>query len=74
VANITDQVIERHLIRGLVEIFSPLAVMDMTEEEVLRIAAEPGSVRAQREGLEERIRQLKGGQGIFWQAMGGARG
>lgn len=47
-------------------------VIEMTEEEVLKIAAEPGAVRAQRERLQERIRQLKGGQGIFRQALGGA--
>lgn len=74
VANVIDQVIERHLIRKLGQIFSPAVVADMTEEEVLQMAGEPGTVRTQREGLQERIRQLKGGQRIFRQAMGAVRG
>jgi hypothetical protein len=68
IANITTQVIERHIVRGLENIFSPIVVNAMSDVEVETIAAEPSSAKRQREFLEERINKLKK---IFRSVMGG---
>ncbi|KAI9725706.1 MAG: hypothetical protein M1834_009752 [Cirrosporium novae-zelandiae] len=70
VANITTQVIERHIVRGLEKIFSPVVVNGLSESEVEGIASEPASAKRQREFLEDRIEKLKHGQGIFKNVMG----
>ncbi|KAE9378323.1 dynamin family protein-like protein [Stipitochalara longipes BDJ] len=70
IANITTQVIERHIVRGLEKIFSPVVVNAMSDVEVEAIASEPLSAKRQREFLEERIKKLKDGHEIFRGVMG----
>ncbi|KAN0108674.1 dynamin family protein-like protein [Hyaloscypha variabilis] len=70
IANITTQVIERHIVRGLEKIFSPVVVNAMSDAEVEAIASEPLSAKRQREFLEERIKKLKDGHEIFRGVMG----
>jgi len=70
IANITTQVIERHIVRGLQNIFSPVVVNAMSDVEVEAIASEPLSAKRQREFLEERIKKLTDGHEIFRGAMG----
>ena len=70
VANVNNQVIERHMVRGLDKIFSPLEVNAMTEDDVLKIAAEPASVKRQRDFLQDRKDKLQSGQDIFRDVMG----
>lgn len=65
IANITTQVIERHIVRGLETIFSPVAVIKLSDVETEAIASEPVSAKRQREFLEDRIRKLKDGHDIF---------
>ena len=72
VANVTTQVIERHMIRGLEKIFSPVIVIGLTDSEVEAIASEPTSAKRQRQFLEDRIAKLKDGQRIFRSVMGSA--
>ena len=72
VANVTTQVVERHMIRGLEKIFSPVIVNSLTNDEVEAIAAEPASAKRQRQFLEDRIAKLKDGQSIFRSVMGSA--
>ncbi|KAF6222582.1 hypothetical protein HO133_000628 [Letharia lupina] len=72
VANVTTQVVERHIIRGLEKIFSPVAVNGLTDPEVEAIASEPASAKRQRQFLEDRIAKLKDGQSIFRSVMGSA--
>ncbi|KAI9808036.1 MAG: hypothetical protein M1827_007542 [Pycnora praestabilis] len=63
--NITTQVVERHIVRGLEKIFSPIAVNGLSDTEAEAIASEPPSGRRQRDLLENRIKKLKEGQGIL---------
>ena len=72
VANVTTQVVERHMIRGLERIFSPVVVNGLTDSDAEAIAAEPAGARRQRRFLEDRIAKLKDGQSIFRSVMGSA--
>ena len=72
VANVTTQVVERHIIRGLEKIFSPVTVNGLKDPEVEAIASEPAIAKRQRLFLEDRIAKLKDGQSIFRSVMGGA--
>ncbi|RDW79868.1 hypothetical protein BP6252_04506 [Coleophoma cylindrospora] len=65
VANVTTQVIERHLVRDLEKIFSPIAVNQLTDAEVEAIASEPDSAKRRREFLQSRIAKLEEGREIF---------
>ena len=65
VANITTQVIERHIVRGLEKIFSPVIVSSLSDDKVEKIASEPAAARRQRQFLEDRIQKLMDGQKIF---------
>ncbi|PVH91396.1 dynamin family protein [Periconia macrospinosa] len=49
IVNITIQVVERHLIRGLEDIFSPILVDRLTDTEAENLASEPESCKRQRE-------------------------
>lgn len=71
-ANVTTQVVERHIIRGLEKIFSPVTVNGLTDSEVEVIASEPANAKRQRQFLEDRIAKLKAGQSIFRTVMGSA--
>ncbi|CZS87940.1 related to interferon-induced GTP-binding protein Mx [Rhynchosporium graminicola] len=70
VANITTQVIERHIVRGLEKIFSPVVVNAMLDAEVEAIASEPLSAKRQRNFLTDRIKKLEDGHEIFRGVMG----
>ncbi|KAI1822013.1 interferon-induced GTP-binding protein Mx [Xylaria intraflava] len=70
VANITTQVIERHIVQGLEDMFSPVVVTSMSDVEVEAIASEPLPTRSQREFLSDRIRKLEDGQETFRAMMG----
>jgi hypothetical protein len=70
IANVTTQVIERHIVRGLQKIFSPVLVNAMSETEVEAIASEPSSAKRQRDFLEDRIKKLQDGHEIFKGVMG----
>lgn len=72
VANITTQVIERRIMRGLESIFSPVAVNELSDSVVELIAIESPSSQRQRTSLGERIKKLENGQRIFYEVMGGA--
>lgn len=65
VANIVTQVIERHIVRGLHGIFSPMVVVTMPDNKVQGIASEPSATKRQRVFLTDRIRKLEEGQEIF---------
>lgn len=71
VANITTQVVERHVDRGLESIFSPVVLNTLSDAQVAAIASEPGTAQRQRQYLEDRIAKLKAGECIFRGVMGG---
>lgn len=52
VDNVCRQVVERHLISGLVAAFDPVCVGKLTEDEVLEIASESESIRIRRNNLQ----------------------
>lgn len=70
VANVTSQVIERHMVRDLDKILSPVAMAELTDEEVLELTAEPQSVKQQRERLQDKQTKLKKGQAGFRKVAG----
>ncbi|KAI0869835.1 hypothetical protein GGS24DRAFT_137958 [Hypoxylon argillaceum] len=73
VANIITQVIERHIIDGLEDIFSPVVVNAMSNKEVEDIASELLPViRDQRVFLNNRIKILEDGREIFKTMIGDA--
>lgn len=65
VANITTQVIERHLVRGLHDIFSPMVVVNMPDEKVGGMVSEPTAAKRQRTFIADRVKKLEEGQEIF---------
>lgn len=69
-ANVTSQVVERHMVRDLDKILSPLAMADLTDEEVLELAVEPQSVKQQRVRLLDKQTKLKKGQVGFRKVAG----
>jgi hypothetical protein len=69
VANITVQVIERHIVRGLEYIFFPITVSQLLDAEILSVAAEPDSTKKEREALTEKVRILTEGQLILSELM-----
>ena len=71
-ANVTTQVVERHIIRGLEKVFSPITVNALPDSDVEKVAAEPANATRQRQFLEDRITKLKDGQNIFRSVMGSA--
>ena len=56
---------ERHIVRDLEKIFSPVAVNALSDSETEAIASEPPSGRRQRALLENRIQKLREGQRIL---------
>ncbi|KAK1811658.1 hypothetical protein LTR12_013959 [Friedmanniomyces endolithicus] len=70
VANVTAQVIERHMVHGLDKIFSPLDVNNLSDEDILKVASEPASVRRKRDFLTDRQQKLRSGKEIFRDIMG----
>jgi hypothetical protein len=62
---VTTQVIERHVVRGLEKIFSPVVVNALTDAEAEAIASEPAAAKRRREYLEDQIRRLTAGHEIF---------
>ncbi|KAK1071978.1 hypothetical protein LTR33_010326, partial [Friedmanniomyces endolithicus] len=61
VDNVCKQVIERHLLRNLPDIFSPMIVAMYTDEELERIAMESPGVVEKRKQLSEQLANLKAG-------------
>ena len=57
------------MIRGLENIFSPLKVSLMSEENIESIASEPPALKRSREFLDDRIKILTNGQDILRKAM-----
>ncbi len=72
IANVTTQVVERHIVRGLEKIFNPVVVNGLSNAQVGGIASEPDMTRQHRAFLEDRISKLKSGQDIFRGVMASA--
>ena len=67
VDNVCRQVVERHMLSGLVAVFDPVCVGRLSNDELLSIASESDHLRARRKDLqaikkssEESVRELEG--------------
>lgn len=69
VANIVTQVIERHIVRGLENIFSPVVVDTLTEEDVAGLASEPAISKRERNRLSEDLTKLEEGRRVLRRAL-----
>jgi hypothetical protein len=65
IANVTTQVIERHIVKGLNKIFSPVVVNGLSNSEAEAVVMEPVSAKSQRDFLEDRIGKLEDGHRIL---------
>ena len=68
-ANVTTQVVERHMIRGLEEIFSPIVVNGLSDSDVKKIASGSPTLKRQRQFWKDRIEKQENGQRIFKEIM-----
>lgn len=69
--NVTQQVVERHLISTLADSFiTPVQVVETEDTEIRRIAGEPTQLMKQRKMLEQRKQRLEAGQATFKRAPG----
>ena len=66
VDNVCRQVIERHIMRGLMEVFDPVRISELSDEELRRIASETPQIGMRRQELadlkqamEESLRELR---------------
>ncbi|KAI9659667.1 MAG: hypothetical protein M1829_006575 [Trizodia sp. TS-e1964] len=69
VANVSTQVIERHIVKGIERIFSPIVVNRLSDSDAEAIALEPETARRQRKFLDDRIAKLEEGRGILKDVM-----
>jgi hypothetical protein len=67
---VTTQVIERHIMKKLKEIFSPLNIINLPDSKIELIVSEPSSTKRQRLFLQDQIKRLEEGQEIFRAAIG----
>ncbi|KAK5688780.1 hypothetical protein LTS10_000758 [Elasticomyces elasticus] len=74
VANVTEQVVERHLLKYLAEeTVSPVLVSEMPDKEVAFLTAEPRDTAKKRAHLEHRKTVLESGHKILRSALAKAR-
>jgi hypothetical protein len=73
IQNVSIQAIERHVVRELDQILSPLFVSSLSDEDVVKVVSEPTSVKRQRDFLVDRLDKLKEGQTKFRDVMGMTR-
>ena len=67
VDNVCRQVVERHVLDGLMRAFDPISISKLSDDELLRIGSESSQTRirrtelsALREALEKSLLQLSG--------------
>ncbi|PGH20399.1 hypothetical protein AJ80_03544 [Polytolypa hystricis UAMH7299] len=67
---VAKQVIERHLVAPLTEVFSPRVLARYSDKEIQFLASEPPEIVQMREHLESRSKMLETGQNAFCMVMG----
>lgn len=58
IANVTTQVIERQIVRGLEKVFSPLVVINMADDKIEAIASERPATKRRRIFLTNLVQKL----------------
>ncbi|KAB8213175.1 P-loop containing nucleoside triphosphate hydrolase protein [Aspergillus novoparasiticus] len=69
IANVTIQVIERHIVQDLELIFCPLTVAKLSDTDAVALASEPSAIERQREFLIGRVAKLEQGREILGEVM-----
>ncbi|GFG16990.1 conserved hypothetical protein [Aspergillus lentulus] len=69
IANVTIQVIERHIVQDLELIFCPLTVAKLSDTDAVALASEPSAIERQRQFLIGRIGKLEQGREILGEVM-----
>jgi 16S rRNA C1402 (ribose-2'-O) methylase RsmI len=64
ISNVITQVVERHLLQGLLNIFSWVKINRMTEETVIAIAAENEETRNKRLELKAKLKSIEDARDI----------
>lgn len=59
VDNVCRQVIERHIVSDLPDLFSPMTVMELSDQDLVRIAAEAPQQKEKRAELSELAQNLR---------------
>ncbi|KFZ23290.1 hypothetical protein V502_02231 [Pseudogymnoascus sp. VKM F-4520 (FW-2644)] len=59
VDNVCRQVIERHIVSDLPDLFSPMIVMGLSDQDLVRVAAEPPRQKEKRAALSELAQNLR---------------
>jgi hypothetical protein len=59
VDNVCRQVIERHIVSDMPDLFSPMIVMELSDQDLVRIAAEPPQQKEKRAALSELTQSLR---------------
>ena len=67
--NVSVQVVNRHVLRGLEEVFSPMAVAGWDDETVRRAGMESARVSEERARLQGKLEKLKAGMEVFERAI-----
>ncbi|KAJ4414972.1 hypothetical protein N0V82_007621 [Gnomoniopsis sp. IMI 355080] len=70
IANVTTQVIERRMIRGLENIFSPMMAISIPDDMLQTLVSEPEATKRDRAFFEDRVKKLEEGQKIFQGVLG----
>jgi len=65
IANVTTQVIERHIVTGLENLFEPFVVSQLSDLAVQAMASEPAATKRMRDFYENKIMKLREGEEIF---------
>ncbi|KAG6362736.1 hypothetical protein INS49_007829 [Diaporthe citri] len=65
IANVTTQVVERHIVRGLHNMFSPLVALDIPTPKIESMVSEPPVAKRQRDFLTDQAEKLREGNRIF---------
>lgn len=69
IANVTVQVIERHIVQDLELIFCPLTVAKLSDTDAVSLASESSAMERQRAFLVGRIGKLEQGRAILGEVM-----
>ncbi len=59
VDKVCRQVIERHIVSDMPDLFSPMVVMELSDQDLVRIAAEPPQQKEKRAALSELTQSLR---------------
>ena len=65
----TVQVIERHIVRDLEHVLSPLMLSKLSDSETLKLASEPVTTERRRDFLQDRLAKLKEGGDIMQEML-----